>query len=77
MAKERFPAYDPSRDVKFMTYIHKSITDVLLRFRMGEEYHLCLRHTTLFTSYIVLNKICPSDEKHSSALKKRVKKQKK
>ena len=35
----RFPAYDPGRDVKFTTYIHRYITDVLLRFRMAEEYY--------------------------------------
>ena len=35
----RFPAYDPGRDVKFTTYIHRNITDVLLRFRMSEEYY--------------------------------------
>ena len=35
----RFPAYDPGREVKFTTYIHRYITDVLLRFRMAEEYY--------------------------------------
>ena len=32
------PAYDPGRDVKFTTYIHRYITDVLLRFHMAVEY---------------------------------------
>ena len=35
----RFSAYDPGRNVKFTTYIHRYITDVLLRFRMTEEYY--------------------------------------
>ena len=36
---QRFPSYDPGRGTAFITYIHRYITDVLLRFRMGEEYH--------------------------------------
>ena len=36
---QRFPAYDPGRGVKFTTYIHRYITDTLLRFRLAEEYH--------------------------------------
>ena len=35
----RFPDYDPGRNVKFTTYIHRYISDVLLRFRMVEEYY--------------------------------------
>ena len=35
----RFPDYDPSRDAKFTTYIHWYITDLMLRFRMEEEYY--------------------------------------
>ena len=36
---QRFPSYDPGRGTAFITYIHRYITDTLLRFRMGEEYH--------------------------------------
>ena len=36
---QRFPSYDPGRGTAFITYIHRYITDALLRFRMGEEYH--------------------------------------
>ena len=36
---KRFPSYDPGRGTAFITYIHRYITDALLRFRMGEEYH--------------------------------------
>lgn len=36
---QRFPAYDSGRGVKFTTYIHRYITDTLLRFRLAEEYH--------------------------------------
>ena len=36
---QRFPSYDPDRGTAFITYIHRYITDTLLRFRMGEEYH--------------------------------------
>ena len=36
---QRFPAYDPLRGTTFITYIHRYITDVLLRFRMSEEPH--------------------------------------
>jgi len=35
----RFQEYDPRRNVKFTTYIHRYISDVLLRFRMVEEYY--------------------------------------
>lgn len=35
----RFPDYDPGRNIKFTTYIHRYISDVLLRFRMAEEYY--------------------------------------
>ena len=35
----RFQDYDPGRNVKFTTYIHRYISDVLLRFRMAEEYY--------------------------------------
>ncbi|MBQ9299651.1 MAG: hypothetical protein IJ214_03995, partial [Clostridia bacterium] len=35
----RFQEYDPGRNVKFTTYIHRYISDVLLRFRMAEEYY--------------------------------------
>lgn len=33
----RFPNYDADRGTTFLTYIHRYITDVLLRFRMTEE----------------------------------------
>lgn len=33
----RLPNYDPDRGTTFLTYIHRYITDVLLRFRMMEE----------------------------------------
>lgn len=33
----RFPKYDAGRGTTFLTYIHRYITDVLLRFRMTEE----------------------------------------
>lgn len=33
----RFPNYDSDRGTTFLTYIHRYITDVLLRFRMTEE----------------------------------------
>ena len=36
---QRFPSYDPGRGPAFITFIHRYITDTLLRFRMGEEYH--------------------------------------
>ena len=36
---QRFPSYDPGRGTTFITYIHRYITDTLLRFRMGEEYY--------------------------------------
>lgn len=36
---QRFPSYDPGRGTAFITFIHRYITDALLRFRMGEEYH--------------------------------------
>lgn len=36
---QRFQAYDPQRGTTFITYIHRYITDTLLRFRMSEEYH--------------------------------------
>ena len=36
---QRFPSYDPGRGTAFITYIHRYITDTLLRFRMGGEYH--------------------------------------
>ena len=36
---QRFPSYDPGRGTAFITYIHRYITDTLLRFRMGEEYY--------------------------------------
>lgn len=36
---QRFPSYDPDRGTALITYIHRYITDALLRFRMGEEYH--------------------------------------
>ena len=36
---QRFPSYDPDRGTAFITYIHRYITDTLLRFCMGEEYH--------------------------------------
>ena len=36
---QRFPSYDPGRGTAFITYIHRYITDTLLRFRMEEEYH--------------------------------------
>lgn len=35
----RFQDYDPSRNVKFISYIKRYLTDVILRFRMEEEYH--------------------------------------
>ena len=35
----RFQDYDPGKRAKFTTYIHRYITDVLLRFRMAEEYY--------------------------------------
>ena len=35
----RFPHYDPHRGTTFLSYIHRYITDVLLRFRMTEEYY--------------------------------------
>ena len=34
----RFQDYDPGKNAKFTTYIHRYITDVMLRFRMEEEY---------------------------------------
>lgn len=34
----RFQGYDPAKNAKFTTYIHRYITDVMLRFRMEEEY---------------------------------------
>ena len=34
----RFQDYDPGKNTKFTTYIHRYITDVMLRFRMEEEY---------------------------------------
>ena len=36
---KRFPAYDPDRGTTFITYIHRYITDTLLRFRMQEEFY--------------------------------------
>ena len=36
---KRFPAYDPDRGATFITYIHRYITDTLLRFRMQEEFY--------------------------------------
>ncbi len=33
----RFPNYDADKGTTFLTYIHRYITDVLLRFRMMEE----------------------------------------
>ena len=36
---QRFPSYDPGRGTTFITYIHRYISDVLLWFRMEEEYH--------------------------------------
>ena len=36
---QRFPSYDHGRGAAFITFIHRYITDTLLRFRMGEEYH--------------------------------------
>lgn len=36
---QRFTSYDPGRGTTFITYIHRYISDTLLRFRMGEEYH--------------------------------------
>ena len=33
----RFPDYDQSKGTSFLTYMHRYITDVLLRYRMGEE----------------------------------------
>lgn len=33
----RFPNYEADRGTTFLTYIHRYITDVLLRFRMTEE----------------------------------------
>ena len=33
----RFPDYDPSKGTTFLTYIHRYITDALLRYRMKEE----------------------------------------
>ena len=36
---KRFPAYDPNRGTTFITYIHRYITDTLLRFRMQEEFY--------------------------------------
>lgn len=35
----RFQDYDPDKNAKFTTYIHRYITDVMLRFRMEEEYN--------------------------------------
>ena len=35
----RFPAYDPDRGVTFLTYIHRYITDAMLRNRMTEEFY--------------------------------------
>lgn len=35
----RFQDYDPGKNTKFTTYIHRYITDVMLRFRMEEEYN--------------------------------------
>ena len=34
---QRFPDYDPGKGASFLTYMHRYITDVLLRYRMGEE----------------------------------------
>lgn len=34
----RFQDYDPGKNTKFTTYIHRYITDVMLQFRMEEEY---------------------------------------
>ncbi len=34
----RFQDYDPGKNAKFTTYIHRYTTDVMLRFRMEEEY---------------------------------------
>ena len=36
---KRFPAYDPDRGTTFITYIHRYITDTLLRFHMQEEFY--------------------------------------
>ncbi|MBR4334651.1 MAG: hypothetical protein IKP72_18415 [Clostridia bacterium] len=36
---KRFPAYDPDRGTTFITYIHRYITDTLLRSRMQEEFY--------------------------------------
>jgi hypothetical protein len=36
---KRFTAYDPDRGTTFITYIHRYITDTLLRFRMQEEFY--------------------------------------
>ena len=36
---KRFPAYDSDRGATFITYIHRYITDTLLRFRMQEEFY--------------------------------------
>ena len=35
----RFQDYDPGRNVRFISYIKRYITDVMLRFRMEEEYY--------------------------------------
>lgn len=35
----RFQDYDPDRNVRFLSYIKWYITDVMLRFRMEEEYY--------------------------------------
>ena len=36
---KRFPFFDPNRGTTFITYIHRYITDTLLRFRMQEEFY--------------------------------------
>lgn len=33
----RFPDYDPGKGASFLTYMHRYITDAMLRYRMGEE----------------------------------------